>query len=165
MLLWKENHAGYEVESVCVVTLNLLTFQFVTGHERFYSMGIYIPPTDTIGVEDLHGACKACPAGCIPIVLGDLNIDFRDPRNEREELIVDFLDDMLTHRGDSLLVDHANNQPKHGGPSCTRGMGAHTTRNLIPSLQVRGTFGDFGMLDSVGRDTMTQPTEQLSRPF
>jgi hypothetical protein len=57
-------------------------------------MGVYIPPTDTMGVEDLQAAWEACPAGCTPIVLGDLNIDFRDPRNKREELIVDLLDDI-----------------------------------------------------------------------
>jgi hypothetical protein len=45
-----------------------------------------------MGVEDLWVAWEACPAGYTPLVLGDLNIDFRDPRNEQEELIVDLLD-------------------------------------------------------------------------
>ena len=35
-----------------------------------------------------------CPTGCVPIVLGDLNINFRDPQNGREELIMDLLDDI-----------------------------------------------------------------------
>ncbi len=64
----------------------------VTGDERFYCSGIYIPPTDTMGVEDLRAAWEACPEGCIPIVLGDLNVDFRDPCDERDELVVDLLD-------------------------------------------------------------------------
>jgi hypothetical protein len=41
------------VEVACVVTPNLLTFQLVMGYERFYVMGIYIPPTDTTGVDAL----------------------------------------------------------------------------------------------------------------
>ena len=58
---------------------NLLTFQLITGDKQFFCMGVYIPPTDTMGVEDLWAAWEACPAGCTPLVLGDLNIDFRDP--------------------------------------------------------------------------------------
>ncbi len=30
-LVWKEGHSSFEVEAACVVTLNLLTFQPVTG--------------------------------------------------------------------------------------------------------------------------------------
>ncbi len=55
-LLWKENHQGFEVESAKILTPNLLTFQLVTGDERFYCMGVYIPPTDTMGVDDLRAA-------------------------------------------------------------------------------------------------------------
>ncbi len=57
-------------------------------------MGIYIPPTDTMGVEDLWAAWEACPEGCIPLVLGDLNICFSELRDEREEVIRDLLDDI-----------------------------------------------------------------------
>ena len=93
-LLWKENHPRYEVELARIATSNLLTFQLVTGNERFYCMGIYIPPTDTMGVEALRAAWEACPEGCIPLVLGDLNINFSQPRDEREEVIRDLLDDI-----------------------------------------------------------------------
>jgi hypothetical protein len=54
--LWKENHQGFEVELAKIVTPNLLTFQLVTGVELFYCMGVYIPPTDMMGVEDLWAA-------------------------------------------------------------------------------------------------------------
>ena len=43
-MLWKENHQGFEVELAKKMTPNLLTFQLVTGDERFYCMGIYLPP-------------------------------------------------------------------------------------------------------------------------
>ena len=77
-----------------VVTPNLLMFQLFTGNEQFYCMGVYILPTDTMGVEDLRVAWEACPAGCTPLILWDLNIKFRDPRNEWEELIVYLLDNI-----------------------------------------------------------------------
>ncbi len=93
-LLWKENHLGYEVESARIATPNLLTFQLVTGDEQFYCMGIYIPPTDTMGVEDLWAAWEACLEGCIPLVLGNLNTNFSNPQNEREEMIRDLFDDI-----------------------------------------------------------------------
>jgi hypothetical protein len=75
-----------------VVTTNLLTFQLITGYERFYAMGTYIPPNDTKGVDALRCAWEACPADCIPLVMGDLNIDFGHPRNSLKEDIADLLD-------------------------------------------------------------------------
>jgi hypothetical protein len=91
-LLWKENHQGFEVESAFFLTPTLLTFQLVTGNERFYCMGVYIPPTDTMGVEDLWAAWEACPEGCMPLILGDLNINFGEPQDERDEVIRDLID-------------------------------------------------------------------------
>jgi hypothetical protein len=93
-LLWKENCREYEVELARIAMLNLLTFQLVTGNEQLYCMGVYIPPTDTMGVEDLWAAWEVCPEGCTPLVLGDLNINFSDPWNEWEELIVNLIDDI-----------------------------------------------------------------------
>jgi hypothetical protein len=45
-LLWQPDHKGFEVEAARVVTPNLITFQLVMGDERYYVMGIYIPPND-----------------------------------------------------------------------------------------------------------------------
>ena len=53
-LLWREGNQGVEVKAARILTPNLLTFQLVTGDERFYCMGVYIPPNDTMGVEDLR---------------------------------------------------------------------------------------------------------------
>ena len=56
-------------------------------------MGIYIPPNDTTGVDALQQAWAACPADCIPLVMGDLNIiNFEHPRDARKEDIADLLD-------------------------------------------------------------------------
>ncbi len=91
-LVWKEGHRSFEVEAACVVTPNLLTFQLITGYERFYVMGINTPPNDTTGGDVLQAAWNACPDGCIPIVIGHLNISFKHPRDEREKAIANLLD-------------------------------------------------------------------------
>jgi hypothetical protein len=93
-LVWKEGHSYFEVKAARVVTPNLLTFQLVTGYERFYVMGIYIPPNNTTGVDALWEAWNACPDSCAPIVMGDLNINFEHPRNKREEAIANLLDEI-----------------------------------------------------------------------
>ena len=94
LLWWENEHRDFEVEAVQVRTPNLLMFQLVTGEERYYVMGMYIPPADTTGVEDLRVAWDACPKKCKPLLMGDLNINLRDPRSEREEIIADFLNDV-----------------------------------------------------------------------
>jgi hypothetical protein len=91
-LVWKEGHDSFKVDAAIVVTANLLTFQLVTGYKRFYVMGIYIPPNDTTGVDALRRAWEACPANCVPFVMGDLNVDFKHPRNAHEEDIADLFD-------------------------------------------------------------------------
>ncbi len=90
-LLWEEGHQDFEVEAVTIVSPNLLTFQLVMGEERYFVIGAYIPPADTTGVDDLRTAWAARSTNCKPLLLGDFNIDFRNPRTEREEIIVDFL--------------------------------------------------------------------------
>jgi hypothetical protein len=57
-------------------------------------MGVYIPPSDTMGVDDLCTTWASCPADCSPLLLGNLNIDLCNPWMEREEAIADFLDDV-----------------------------------------------------------------------
>jgi hypothetical protein len=72
-LLWKENHRGFEVESAKIVTPNLLTFQLVTGNERFYCMGVYLPPHRHDG--------GGRPSGC----LGSMPRRLHAPRLGRPE--------------------------------------------------------------------------------
>ena len=91
-LVWKDGHDSFEVEAARVVTPNLLTLQLVTGYKRFYVMGIYIPPNDTMGVDALWSAWGTCPVGCILLVMDNLNIDFEHPRNAHEEDIVNLLE-------------------------------------------------------------------------
>ncbi len=68
-LLWKEGDDLPGVEAARIVPPNLLTFQLVTDVERFYVMGIYIPPDDSLGVDDLRAAWNPCPADCVPLMV------------------------------------------------------------------------------------------------
>jgi hypothetical protein len=94
-LLWRESeNLGFLVEAVSIVSPNVLTFQLVTGGVHFFVMGAYIPPADTTGVDDIRDTWDKCPANCKPLLLGDLNINFGSPRSEREEIIMDLLDEI-----------------------------------------------------------------------
>ena len=81
--MWEERHQDFEVEAVTIASPNLLTFQLVTGEDRYFVMGVYIPPPDT---------CAARPTNCKPLLLGDFNINLGTLQTEREEIIADFLD-------------------------------------------------------------------------
>jgi hypothetical protein len=64
------------------------------GDEQTYVVGTYIPPDCTRGVEDIRRAAEACPARCKLLVMGDLNINVGFPRDKREEVIVNLLDEL-----------------------------------------------------------------------
>ena len=92
-LMWKEDDPKFEVESVLFNNgPNIVTFQVTTGDERFYVIGVYIPPDCNKGVDALRGAWEACLQGCKPIILGDLNNNFGFPRDKWEAVSVDLLD-------------------------------------------------------------------------
>ncbi len=94
-LLWRElEDQGFLVEAAHIASPNILTFQLVTGEDRFFVIGAYISPADTTGVDDLRAAWAKCPSNCKPLLLGDLNFDFWAPQTEQEEIIVDFIDEI-----------------------------------------------------------------------
>ena len=45
-------------------------------------------------MDEIWAAMEACPTGCIPIVMGDLNTIVGFPRDKQEEIIVDLLDEI-----------------------------------------------------------------------
>ncbi len=52
-LLWQPEHKTFEIEATKIVTLHLITFQLVMGDKRYYVIGIYIPPNNTDGGNNL----------------------------------------------------------------------------------------------------------------
>ncbi len=113
-MLWEEGHQDFKVEAVHIVSPNLLTFQLVTGEEQYFVMGAYIPPADTAGVDDLRTAWAARHTNCKPLLLGNLNIDFRSPRTEREEIIADFLDKINVVDTLHRFIQRKGRQQGHG---------------------------------------------------
>ena len=73
---------------------NVLSFQLILGATRWYIVGCYIPPTDLTTLTHVDEAWRACPKGCHPILLGDLNVNLAAPRNERDDTIADQVDAM-----------------------------------------------------------------------
>jgi hypothetical protein len=47
-----------------------------------------------MGVDDLHVTWAKCPVNCKPLLLGDLNIDFKAPQTKQEEIIADLLNEI-----------------------------------------------------------------------
>ena len=93
-LFWRENEL-YEVEEVATRGPNVLTFELVTGQMRYFVVGAYIPPSD-LGTTLAHiqQAWSECPRGCEPLLLGDLNANLINPRDEREDGIAEQTDIM-----------------------------------------------------------------------
>ncbi len=59
-------------------------------------MGCYIPPTDlmTLKLKHVKQAWLACPKGCLPILLGDLNVNLATPCNKHDDMIAKQVDAM-----------------------------------------------------------------------
>ena len=74
--------------------LNVLTFQLMSGTTKYYIMGCYIPPNDLTTLMHIEQAWLDCPRGCIPIVLGDLNINLATLRDEHNETVAKQVDAM-----------------------------------------------------------------------
>ena len=79
----------YEVEETRKCGPNVITFELVTAEDRVYVVGCYIPPSDHDMLERVHLTWADCPTGCIPMLLGDLNVNFELPRDEKYEEIVE----------------------------------------------------------------------------
>ena len=87
-LCWRSSES-YEVEETRECGPNVITFELVTGEDRFYVVGCYIPPSDRVTLEQVRSAWANCPKGCIPMLLGDLNVNLESPRDERDEEIAE----------------------------------------------------------------------------
>ena len=93
-LFWRSNKF-YEIEETRVRGPNIITFVVVSGGDRYYVVGCYIPPNDLTTLTHVEAAWNECPKGHIPILLGDLNIKLASPRNERDELIAEQVGDVM----------------------------------------------------------------------
>ena len=60
-----------------------MSFELATGARRWYIIGCYLAPDDTLTIERVVAALKDRPKGTALVVAGDLNTDLEDPENDR----------------------------------------------------------------------------------
>ncbi len=108
-LFWRTSKT-FEIKEVELHGPNMLSFQLVLGATRWYIMGCYIPPTNLTTLTHVNEAWRACPKGCLPILLGDLNVNLAALRNKRDDTIADQVDAMA-------LIDVSNHFCQRRGRS------------------------------------------------
>jgi hypothetical protein len=92
-LFWRTSRT-YEIKEVEMRGPNVLSFQLILGAMRWYIVGCYIPPTNLTTLTHVDEAWQACPKGCHPILLGDLNVNLAALCNECNDTIADQVDAM-----------------------------------------------------------------------
>lgn len=85
--LFYKNSPDWQVESVRHHGPNVISFQLVAASRRWGVIGAYVPPSDLDTVEYINQAFEALPRAIPPILLGDLNVDLDNPRDERGQAI------------------------------------------------------------------------------
>ncbi len=81
-LFWRTSEM-YEIEEVELCGPNVLSFQLVSGATRRYIIGCYILPTDLTTLAHIDEVWRACPKGCLPILLGDSNVNLAALRKKK----------------------------------------------------------------------------------
>ncbi len=130
-------------------------------------MGAYIPPADTTGVDDIHDAWDKCPANCKPLLIGDLNINFGSPRFEREEIIVDSIEEInLANFPESSANGGMVNREGDDGPGGNREGDSGTNHSQTTAWLGMEMQSSSGMLRYGGLGSTTriiEPSSQRSR--
>ena len=93
-LFWRPNKS-YEVKDWSVHGPNVLLFVIVMGGTRFYAVGCYIPPNNLNTLATIVQAWNECSTGHTPFLLGDLNVNLRAPRDDRDEQIAKAVEDVM----------------------------------------------------------------------
>ena len=83
-----------QVENAKVVGTNVLSCELVLNSKaRFFVVGCYLAPSDTLGRAQklVEQALRDKPEGSMPLVIGDLNANLDAPRSRREEVLSQLL--------------------------------------------------------------------------
>ena len=82
---------------------NVVGFQLVTGVRRWYIVGCYLAPDDTLTIESVVAALKERPMGAKLLVAGDFIANLVDPEGDRRGediaafMSTEVLEDMSAH--------------------------------------------------------------------
>ncbi len=85
-LFWRGN-ISYEVEETRIWGPNVISLHLMMGPTRFFVVGCYIPLNNLEALACVDKAWRECPKGANPILVGDLNVNLRALRTERDEMI------------------------------------------------------------------------------
>ena len=94
---------NFAVEAVQKFGPNVIDFQLVTGARRWYIVGFYLAPNDTLAIESVVQAPKERPKGAELLVAGNTNVNLAEPEGDRRggdilaELVTEGLEDMSEH--------------------------------------------------------------------
>ena len=102
-LLVRENNA-FTIENERARGPNVISFELLSGEERWYVVGCYLPPSDKGGEAHrrLEHVLGLQPEGTRLLLLGDLNADLDFPRNRQEEVLAADLEE----RGLRCVTNH-----------------------------------------------------------
>ena len=100
--LFYKDSRRWHIESVRRHGSNVISCVLVTGTRRFGLVGAYVPPSDRTTLGFVEAALDRLPPDCTPVVLGDLNVDLDDLRDDRDHEIATALttrnfEDLLGH--------------------------------------------------------------------
>jgi hypothetical protein len=166
-LLWEEGHQDFEVEAVTIVSPNLLTFQLVTGEERYFVMGAYIPPDDTRGW--MTSAPPGLPAP--PTVnrccweTSTLISEPRERSGRRSSRTFLTKSTLSTRCASSFRAKADDRDLGHGGLGGSGGGDGGTTPSWIILWPGRWTRRHFGVWAFDSRGSMTRTIEPSSSVF
>ena len=93
----------FSVEAVQQFGLNVVGFHLETGERRWYIVGCYLAPDDTLTIEIVVAALKERTRGAELLVVGYFNVKLLDPEGDRREeeiaaeLAMELLEDISAH--------------------------------------------------------------------
>jgi hypothetical protein len=74
--------AYWTIETIKRYNPNIISLELVTGKYRFSCVGAYTPPGDMTTIENITIAIERLPRNNPLILLGDLNVDILQLRND-----------------------------------------------------------------------------------
>ena len=93
-LFWRPNKS-YEIKDWQVHSPNMLSFMIVMGGQQLCAVGCYILPNNLNMLPHIVQALNECPLGHTPILLGNLKVNLRAPRDNRDKQIAKTVEDVM----------------------------------------------------------------------
>ena len=81
MFHWPALH--FAVETVQQFGPNVVSFQLSTGDRRWYIVGCYLAPGDTLTIESVVNVLKERPRGAELLVAGEFNVNLAETEGDQ----------------------------------------------------------------------------------